>query len=49
MRFAVFFSDQLAHGIELVEAAIAAQAEQQAESDHEGGRVGVAPAERLEG
>jgi len=49
MRFAVFFSDPLAHGIEFVEAANAAQAEQQAERDHEGGRVGVVPAERLEG
>ncbi len=49
MRFAVFYSDPLAHGIEFVEAANAAQAQRQAELDHEGGRVGVVPAERLEG
>jgi hypothetical protein len=49
MRFAVFFSDPLAHGIELVEAATAAQALLQAELDHQGGRLGVVPAEQLDG
>jgi hypothetical protein len=48
MCFAVFFNDPLAHGIELVEAATAAQALLQAELDYQGGRLGVVPAERLE-
>ena len=49
MRFAVFFSDQHGHGIEYVEADSNAQAQRQAEQGHEGARLGVVPAELLEG